>query len=151
VSDVAGTAYRHDGTALSGKISATALSKRLERDLVADPLDQHDRLWSLSAASPRLDGCQVESLLVVHLPSLASFMVRLARRLAPSATAREDRSGTAWRLAMALRLICMCGYVIEGDDDDELWTNAQGHMGVLHPELVGNVTREDLLAQAELV
>jgi hypothetical protein len=25
----------------------------------------------------------------------------------------------------------------------------QDHMGVLHPELVGNVTREDILAQAE--
>ena len=52
-------------------------------------------------------------------------------------------------MVMALRIICMCGYVIRGDDDDELWRNAQGHMGVLHPELVGNVTREDLLAQAE--
>jgi hypothetical protein len=50
---------------------------------------------------------------------------------------------------MALRIVCMCGYVIHGDDDDELWRNAQGHMGVLHPELVGNVTREDILAQAE--
>jgi hypothetical protein len=50
---------------------------------------------------------------------------------------------------MALRIICMCGYVIQGEDDDELWINAQGHMGVLHPELAGNVTREDLLAQAE--
>ena len=50
---------------------------------------------------------------------------------------------------MALRILCMCGYVIQGDNDDELWKNAQGHMGVLHPELVGNVTREDLLAQAE--
>ena len=47
---------------------------------------------------------------------------------------------------MALRITCMCGYVIQGEDDDELWVNAQGHMGVLHPELVGNVTREDLLA-----
>ena len=28
----------------------------------------------------------------------------------------EDLS---WRLAMALRIICMCGYVIQGDDDDE--------------------------------
>jgi predicted small metal-binding protein len=52
---------------------------------------------------------------------------------------------------MALRLVCMCGYVIQGADDDELWSNAQGHMGVLHPELVDNVSREDLLAQAELV
>ena len=54
-----------------------------------------------------------------------------------------------WGLAMALRIICMCGYVIQGDDEDELWRNAQAHMGVLHPELVGNVTRDDILAQAE--
>jgi hypothetical protein len=52
---------------------------------------------------------------------------------------------------MALRMVCMCGYVIEGGDDEEFWSNARGHMGVLHPELVDSVTREDLLAQAELV
>jgi predicted small metal-binding protein len=52
---------------------------------------------------------------------------------------------------MALRIVCTCGYVIQGDGDDELWANAQDHMGVLHPELVGNVTREDILAQAELL
>ena len=52
---------------------------------------------------------------------------------------------------MALRIVCMCGYVIQGGNDDELWANAQDHMGVLHPELVGNVTREDILAQAELL
>jgi hypothetical protein len=69
--------------------------------------------------------------------------------LAPSTIAREDRGGLTRRLAMALRIICMCGYVIQGEDDDELWRNAQGHMGVLHPELVGNLTRDDLLAQAE--
>ena len=51
---------------------------------------------------------------------------------------------------MALRIICMCGFVIQGNGDDELWQNAQDHMGVLHPELVGNVTRDDILAQAEL-
>jgi hypothetical protein len=56
-----------------------------------------------------------------------------------------------WRLAMSLRIVCVCGYVIQGDDDDELWINAQGHMGVLHPELVDSVSREDLLAQAELL
>jgi predicted small metal-binding protein len=52
---------------------------------------------------------------------------------------------------MALRIVCMCGYVIQGRDDNELWRNAQGHMAVLHPELVGDVTREDILAQAELL
>jgi hypothetical protein len=51
---------------------------------------------------------------------------------------------------MALRMVCMCGYVIQGDDDDQFWSNAQDHLGVLHAELVGNVTRDDLLAQAEL-
>jgi len=66
-----------------------------------------------------------------------------------SATGRDDGSGLPWRLTMALRIICMCGYVIQGNGDDELWQNAQDHMGVLHPELVGNVTREDILAQAE--
>jgi hypothetical protein len=45
----------------------------------------------------------------------------------------------------------MCGYVIKGGDEEELWIKAQGHMSVLHPELVGNVTREDILAQAELI
>jgi hypothetical protein len=52
---------------------------------------------------------------------------------------------------VALRMICLCGYVIEGTDDEEFWSSAQSHMGVLHPELVGKVTRDDLLAQAELV
>jgi predicted small metal-binding protein len=79
----------------------------------------------------------------------APQLARSLCRVAPSATARKDGSELTWRLAMALRIICMCGYVIQGDNDDELWKNAQGHMGVLHPELVGNVTREDLLAQAE--
>jgi hypothetical protein len=50
---------------------------------------------------------------------------------------------------MALRIICLCGYFIQGADEDELWLNAQDHMAVLHPELVGNVTRDDILAQAE--
>jgi predicted small metal-binding protein len=76
---------------------------------------------------------------------------RRPAQLAPVAVAREDRGGSTPEVAMALRIVCMCGYVIQGDDDEELWSNAQGHMGVLHPELVGSVTREDLLAQAELL
>jgi hypothetical protein len=26
---------------------------------------------------------------------------------------------------MSLRILCMCGYVIQGDDDEELWSNAR--------------------------
>jgi predicted small metal-binding protein len=54
-------------------------------------------------------------------------------------------------LAMALRLICTCGYVIEGANRDDFWQNVQDHMGMLHPELVDNLTRDDILAQAEVL
>ena len=33
----------HDGDALGAKISTTALGERFERELVADPFDEHDR------------------------------------------------------------------------------------------------------------
>lgn len=46
---------------------------------------------------------------------------------------------------------CVCGYVVKGEDDDELWQNAQVHLREDHPELAGKVARADLLAQAEEV
>jgi predicted small metal-binding protein len=46
---------------------------------------------------------------------------------------------------------CVCGYAVKGEDDDELWQNAQEHIREDHPDLVGKVSREDLLAQAEEV
>lgn len=46
---------------------------------------------------------------------------------------------------------CVCGYAVKGEDDDELWQNAQAHLREDHPELVGKVSRADLLAQAEEV
>jgi predicted small metal-binding protein len=39
--------------------------------------------------------------------------------------------------------------VVEGNDDDELWENAQQHMRDDHPDLVGKVLRDDIVAQAE--
>ena len=44
---------------------------------------------------------------------------------------------------------CVCGYVVKGEDDDELWKKAQEHVRNDHPDLVGKVSREDILAQAE--
>ena len=49
------------------------------------------------------------------------------------------------------RITCVCGKVIEGKDDDELWTRAQAHLAADHPGLVGKVSREDILARAEEV
>lgn len=51
--------------------------------------------------------------------------------------------------AAVKRINCVCGLVVEGDDDDELWENAQQHMRDDHPDLVGKVLRDDIVAQAE--
>jgi hypothetical protein len=47
------------------------------------------------------------------------------------------------------RINCLCGFVVEGEDDDDLWEKAQVHLGTDHPDLVGKVSREDILASAE--
>ena len=47
------------------------------------------------------------------------------------------------------RINCVCGRVVEGKNDDELWERAQEHLAADHPDLVGKVSREDILAQAE--
>ncbi len=44
---------------------------------------------------------------------------------------------------------CVCGYIVKGEDDDELWAHAQEHLRSDHPDLAGAVSREDILAQAE--
>jgi predicted small metal-binding protein len=52
-----------------------------------------------------------------------------------------------WRTVK--QIDCVCGHVVKGDDDDELWEQAQDHIRTDHPDLVGKVSREDILAQAE--
>lgn len=44
---------------------------------------------------------------------------------------------------------CECGQVIRGATDEELLRNAEAHVQRDHPELVGKITREDLLAMSE--
>jgi predicted small metal-binding protein len=50
---------------------------------------------------------------------------------------------------MAKLINCECGYVVRGGTDEELVDNAQRHMQESHPELVGKLSREDVLAMAE--
>ena len=47
------------------------------------------------------------------------------------------------------RINCVCGSVVEGDDDEELWEKARQHLRADHPDLAGKVSREDIVAQAE--
>jgi hypothetical protein len=61
-------------------------------------------------------------------------------------------SHTAGRIAYdrpVKRITCVCGYIVEGVNDDELWESAQRHIRTDHPELVGKVSRADIVAQAE--
>jgi hypothetical protein len=90
-SDVHRAAHWHDGNALSVKISTTALGERFQRELVADPFNKHNRTHVNA-------GGQLESLLVVHAPSLAAQKAVL-RRFRPS---DEVQRMTAW-CAMGVR------------------------------------------------
>lgn len=44
---------------------------------------------------------------------------------------------------------CECGEIVRGDTDDELVANATAHVDRDHPELVGKLSREDILGMAE--
>jgi predicted small metal-binding protein len=44
---------------------------------------------------------------------------------------------------------CDCGKIVRGETDDELLENAEEHIRQDHPDMVGKIRREDLLAMAE--
>jgi hypothetical protein len=44
---------------------------------------------------------------------------------------------------------CECGDVVRAEDDDELVVKVERHVGEAHPELVGKMSRGDILAMAE--
>ena len=44
---------------------------------------------------------------------------------------------------------CECGETVLADTDDELVQKVERHVGEAHPELVGKMSREDVLAMAE--
>jgi hypothetical protein len=50
---------------------------------------------------------------------------------------------------MEKQINCECGQVIRGDTDEELLDRAEAHVRRDHPDLVGKITREDLLAMSE--
>jgi hypothetical protein len=50
---------------------------------------------------------------------------------------------------LAKQITCECGTVIRGESDDEVVAGAESHMRQDHAELVGQVSREDLLSWIE--
>lgn len=49
---------------------------------------------------------------------------------------------------MSYVIDCADGVQVRGETEAELLANAEAHLRDAHPELVGQVTRDDLLAQA---
>jgi predicted small metal-binding protein len=49
---------------------------------------------------------------------------------------------------MAKVINCQCGATLRGDSDDELVAAAENHMQTEHPNLVGKMSREQLLSMA---
>lgn len=52
---------------------------------------------------------------------------------------------------MAKAIQCECGFVARGDSADEVLSTIEGHSRDDHPDLVGKVTRDDLLGWSEEV
>jgi hypothetical protein len=50
---------------------------------------------------------------------------------------------------MAKMIRCSCGVIVRGETNDELLTNAEEHIRNDHPDMIGKIPREDLLAMAE--
>jgi predicted small metal-binding protein len=49
---------------------------------------------------------------------------------------------------MGKRIDCECGEVVKADTDDELVAQVVAHVASDHPDLVGKMTREDVLGMA---
>ena len=50
---------------------------------------------------------------------------------------------------MAKRIVCECGYVIQGEDDEQLAELGRKHMQANHPAIAAVITTEELLEMAE--
>ena len=50
---------------------------------------------------------------------------------------------------MAQQGNCPCGETVRGESDDELVSNVEAHIQEKHPEMVGTMSREQILGMAE--
>jgi predicted small metal-binding protein len=52
---------------------------------------------------------------------------------------------------MAKLIKCECGFVARGETDDEVVGRAERHIAVDHPDVAGQISREDMLGWIEEV
>jgi predicted small metal-binding protein len=51
---------------------------------------------------------------------------------------------------MAQKVDCPCGVTVRGDSDDELVMKVEEHVQADHPEMVGTMSREQILGMAQV-
>jgi len=50
---------------------------------------------------------------------------------------------------MAKQVNCPCGETVSGETDDELVANVEEHIQDKHPDMVGSMSREQILEMAQ--
>ena len=50
---------------------------------------------------------------------------------------------------MAKHVNCPCGETVRGENDDELVANVEAHIQDKHPDMVGTMSREQILDMAQ--
>ena len=50
---------------------------------------------------------------------------------------------------MAKQVKCPCGETVVGESDDDLVANVEAHVQDKHPEMVGTMSREQILGMAQ--
>ena len=50
---------------------------------------------------------------------------------------------------MAKLVNCECGEIVRGETDDELVQAVEAHVDRHHPDMVGKLSRDDILAMSE--
>jgi predicted small metal-binding protein len=49
---------------------------------------------------------------------------------------------------MAKHVDCPCGETVRGENDDEIVKSVEAHVSEKHPDMVGTMTREQILGMA---
>ena len=52
---------------------------------------------------------------------------------------------------MSLLINCECGRVVKAKTEDEIVAKVEQHVSEDHPELVGKLSRDDIVAMSEVV
>jgi predicted small metal-binding protein len=50
---------------------------------------------------------------------------------------------------MSKEVNCPCGETVRGEDDDELVSNVEAHVRDKHPDMVGTMSRDQILGMAQ--